>query len=104
MKLFKSFQVIYPMNNQFYKLESAKQQKMYDIFYIFLLKLDITSKGQINEEIIEQLKFKVNSNDKEYKVKSIYNNVIYAKEFKIGHASGLYYPVPQKSYTKNKRT
>ena len=32
---------------------------------------------QINKNIVDKLKFKVNNNNKKYKIKNIFNNVIY---------------------------
>lgn len=54
-----------------------------------LLEHNIIKKKQINEKIF-QLKFEVNDKGKKYKVKKMWDSVIYAKESK-NHLPGLYY-------------
>lgn len=66
------------------------------MFYLLMLKQDITKKWQIDNNIAIQLKFEVNNN-KKYSIKAIQNNIIYEKEFKAGHFSKLYYLILWKS-------
>ena len=71
---------------------------------MFLLEQDITRKGRINKKIVKQLKFKAGSNNEEYKVESICNSAVYARELKAGNLPGLYYLVFWKRYLKDKST
>ena len=58
---------------------------------MFLLEQNIIKKGQVDEKKVEQLEFKVGSNNKEYKVEDIYDSAIYAKESEADHLLGFYY-------------
>lgn len=58
---------------------------------MLLLKQDITKKKQV-DELISQLEFDSNGNNKEYKVEAIWDNAIYTKESE-GHLLKLYYLV-----------
>lgn len=56
--------------------------KIYDIFYVSLLKYTIIKKekvNKINNELEPKQEFKVR-NDIKYKIKVIYNNKVYIKE------------------------
>ena len=64
---------------------------IYDVFYISLLKQDITRKGQVDKKIAEQLKFEASGNNEEYKVEGIRNNAVYARESEPGYLLDLYY-------------
>ena len=44
-KFFSPFQVLYPVENQTYKLELPKKWRIYDVFHVTLLKQDIIRKG-----------------------------------------------------------
>lgn len=66
---------------------------------MLLLKQNITRKGQIDKNAI---KLDTSNDNKKYKVKAIYNKVIYAKKLKSKHLSGLYYLVSWKNYLKIK--
>ena len=44
----------------------------------------------------------VGNDSKKYKVKIIWNSVVYTKESKLGYLSGLYYLVFWKKYLKEK--
>lgn len=57
---------------------------------------------QVDEIIVKELKFETGSNDQEYKIKNIWNGVVYVKMFKIGYLSDLNYLVFQNKYPKNK--
>lgn len=52
-KFFGFFQVLDPIENQAYKLNLSKMSKTYDIFYISLLKRNITWKKRVDERIIQ---------------------------------------------------
>ena len=80
----------------------SKKWKIRDIFYISLLKQEITRIGQIDEYAI-QLEFEVNDNEK-HKVKCILNSAIYAKKWEIGYLSRFYYLVFWISYPKKEIT
>ena len=56
-----------------------------------LLKHDTIRKKQI-DETITQLKSEVSDNGKEYKIKTIWENAVYAKKLE-GYLSSLYYLV-----------
>lgn len=59
---------------------------------MLLLEYDITKKEQVDKNTTIQLEFKAN-NDKEYKVKTVWDNAIYKKISKAGHLPKLYYLV-----------
>ena len=54
---------------QVYKLKLLKKQRIYNVFYILMLKHNISKKKQVDKNII-RLNFKVN-NSKKYKVEAI---------------------------------
>ena len=88
-KFFGLFQVLYPVGKQAYKLKLLKKCKVYNIFYILLLKQNITKKRQVNDM---QLQFEA-GNDKKYKFDGIQNSVVYAKVSITSRLSELYYLV-----------
>lgn len=49
------------------------------MFYVLLLKLDITKKRQIDENK-KVIKSDINNNNKEYKVEAIWNTAIYVNK------------------------
>ena len=61
--------MLYSIGNQVYKLQSLKQWKINDIFYISFLDQDTTRNGQVDKKITE-LEFEA-GNSKEYKVEAI---------------------------------
>ena len=81
------------MNSQAYKLELSKQLKIYDVFHISLLEQNTTRKGRVDKKTAKQLEFEAGSNNEEYKVESICDSAIYARELETGHLVGLYYLV-----------
>ena len=91
VKFFGSFQVLHPVGIQAYKLKLPKQWTINDIFYIFQLEQDTVKKGQVDEMIAEQLKFKAGDNNKEYEVEGICNDAFYARESEVGHLLVFYY-------------
>lgn len=44
-KFFRWFTVFYPVGTQAYKLKSLKQWRIYNVFYVLLLKHDLTKRG-----------------------------------------------------------
>lgn len=61
--------MLYNVDKQTYKFKSPKKLKFYNIFYILLLKQDITRKKQVNRQVPE-LNIN-NNNSKEYKIEKI---------------------------------
>ena len=57
---------------------------------MFLLKQNITRKGQVDKKIL-QLEFEDNDEGKKYEVETIRNSAVYAKESESGHSPSLYY-------------
>ena len=103
-RFFKPFQVLHSVGNQAYKLELPKQRKIDNVFYVSLLEQDTKRKKWVDIKIAEPLKFKTSSNNEEYKVESICNSAIHAKELEAGQLSGLYYLVSRKNYPKDENT
>ncbi len=86
------------MGKQTYKIELRKKRRIYNVFYMSLLKQDTTKKGQV-DKMISRLEFENDGDGKEYKVEAIRDSVIYAKESDSDHhLSSLYYLVSWKSY------
>ena len=56
-----------------------------------LLEQKMTRRRRVDKKIAEQLKFEAGGNNKKYKVKSICNSVVYAKESETDHLPSLYY-------------
>ena len=54
--------------------------------------------------MVERLKFEASSNNKEYKLKSICNNIVYIRKLKASHLLGFYYLVFLKNYSKDENT
>lgn len=75
-KFFGSFQVLYPVKSQVYKLELPKKCSIYNIFHILLLEQDITRKKQMLNNIA---KLDVD-NSKRYKIEAIQDHKIYSRE------------------------
>lgn len=90
--------MFYPVGKQAYKPKLSKQYRIYKGFYMSLLERDTTKKEQVNKKVTE-LKFKAGKS-KEYKVKAIYNNGVYAKKTKV-HLPGVYYLITWKDYLKD---
>ena len=86
---------------QTYKLELPKNSKIYNVFYVSMLKQNITRKGRINE-FAEVPEFEP-GNNKEYKMKAIQDSAVYAKK-KDRHLLGLYYLISWKRYMEEENT
>ena len=82
--------MLHLVSKQAYKLKLPKWWKIDDIFHISLLEQNITEKRRIDKTVIE-LEFKV-GNSKNYKVKVIWDNAVYANKV-VGNLLGLYYLV-----------
>ena len=100
-KFFGSFQVLYPVGKQAYKLKLPKKWRIHDVFHVSLLEQDTTKKGQVNDT---QLNFEFEAgDDKEYEVDGIRDSAVYARE-SAGQLPGLYYLVSWKGYPEEKNT
>ena len=101
-KFFGPFQVFYPMGRQAYKLELPKWWRIHNIFHVFLLEQDTLKKEQVDKKTTEQLEFEAGGNNEEYKIESICDSAVYARESETGNLPGLYYLVSWESYLKDK--
>ena len=98
VKFFELFRVLYLVVKQAYKLELLRNWKIYDVFYVSLLKLDTTKKGQ--EFLVPEFEL---GNDKEYKVEAIQDSAVYTKKADR-LLPRLYYLVVWKGYPKEENT
>lgn len=73
-------------------MELSKRWKIHDVFQMSLLKQKTTRKKQIDKTVL-QSKFEVNGKSEEYKVKRIWNSIVFAKELEFGHFLRLYNPI-----------
>lgn len=48
------------------------------------------------------IKFEVGSNKKDYKIKMIWDSMVYSKKLATSHSPSLYYPILQKDYPEKK--
>ena len=71
---------------------------------MYLLEQDITKKGRVDKKTAKQLKFEAGSGNEEYKVESICDSAVYARESEVGNLPGLYYLVSWKGYSEDKST
>ena len=78
-KFFGHFRVLHLVDSQAYKLEVPKRWSVYDVFYMFLLELDTTKKGRVDEKTAKQLEFEAGGNNKEYKVEGICDSAVYVR-------------------------
>ena len=101
-KFFRPFRVLHPVGKQAYKLELPRKWKIHDIFHVSLLEQDTTRKGWVEEEV-RQMEFNAGNNE-EYKVETIWDSAVYARELKSGHLPGLYYLVLCKGYPEEENT
>ena len=83
--------MLHPVGKQANKLELPKKWKIHNVFHVSLQEQDTTRKEWVNENMTE-LEFDA-SNSKEYKVKAIWDNAVYAMESESGHLLGFYYLV-----------
>ena len=92
--------MLHLVRKQAYKLELPARWRIHNIFYVILLEQNFTKKGRINKFPISE--FEVSDN-KEYEVKAIRDNVVYAKEAD-GYLPKLYYLVAYKGYLEEENT
>lgn len=80
------------MDKQAYKMKLPRKLKIHNVFYMSLLEQNITKKRWVNNNnIMAHLQLdKVES--KEYEIKVICDNKLYANKWK-SHLPGLYYLV-----------
>ena len=86
VKFFRPFRVFHLVEKQAYKLKLSEKSRIYNVVHVSLLEQDTTRKGWVNKDMT-----KLDAgNDKggEYKVETICNNAVYAKE-SMGHLPGL---------------
>lgn len=81
------FQIFYSIGKQAYKLKLSKKCRIYDIFYIWLLKKNTTKKKQVDENGIN---LNAGNNIKIDKIERIWNNIVYIKESKSGYLLRYY--------------
>ena len=102
-QFFGPFQVLHLVAKQAYKLELSKRWRIYDVFHIFLLEQDIIRKVRIGQKTL-QLEFKDNGKGKEYEVKAIRNNRVYAKQSESGQLPELYYLISWRDFSEEENT
>ena len=102
IKFFTPFQGLHLARKQAYKLEFYKKWNVYDVFHVSLLEQNTTRKRRIDEKV-RQIEFDIGDN-KEYEVKAIWDNTVYAKESELGRLPGLYYRVSWKRYQEEENT
>lgn len=78
-KFFGTFQVLYPVGKQAYKIKLSKKWRIHDVFYMSLLEQDTTWKRQVDEST-SQLEFQ--NDNKKYKFEVICDNKVYGRESK----------------------
>ena len=101
-KFFGLFRVFYLVEKQAYKLKLPEKWRIYNIFYMSLLKQDTTRKKRIDKNNANKLDACDNKGG-EYKVEAIWDSAIYARE-STEHLLGLYYLVFWKDYLKEENT
>ena len=98
-KFFGPFRVLHLVGKQAYKLELPKKWKIHDVFHVLLLEQDTIRK----ERVKKVLELDDGEDSKEYKVRAIWDNAVYAR--KSGSLlPGLYYLVAWKGYSKEENT
>ena len=91
-RFFGSFQILYPVGKQAYKLDFSIKWRIHNVFYMSLLEQNITRKKQMNELFLKPEPEFNASNNKKYEVEAIIDSIVYTKEAE-GHLPGLYYLV-----------
>lgn len=77
---FRPFQILLRIEKQTYTLELSTKQKVYNVFYVSLLKQNIIKNGRVNEQynnLPESEKQFEAGDNKKYEVKVIINSMIY---------------------------
>ena len=98
-KFFRQFQILHPVGKQAYKLELPKKWRIHNVFYMSLLKQNITRKERAHKNVTE---FKA-GDSKENKVEAIWDSAVYANKAE-GHLPGLYSLVAWKRYLEEENT
>ena len=93
LKFFGPFQVLYPVGKQASKLELSGNWKIHNVFHVSLLEQNTTRKRRVDENATELAELDAGEDSGEYKVKTIRDSAIYARESKLNHLPGLYYLV-----------
>ena len=102
-KFFGLFQILYLVGKQAFKLDLSTKFKIHTVFYMSLLKQDTTKKEWMNK-LFPKLKLEFDiGNNKKYKVETIKDSAIYAKEAEK-HLPGRYYLVFCKDYPEEENT
>ena len=101
VKFFGPFRVLHPVGKQAYKLEFSIKWRIYDVFYVLLLKQHTARKKRVDEENTKEGDV---GNKGKYEVKAIWDSAVYAKESELGHLQGLYYLVSWKRYLEEENT
>ena len=98
------FRVLHLVKKQAYKLELSRKWRIHDIFHVLPLKQNTIKKGWMDKKV-RQIEFNIGNNDNgEYKVKAIWDSVVYARESQSGHLPSLYYLVSWKRYPEEENT
>ena len=84
------FRILYFLRKKTYKLELPRKWKIYNVFHVLLRKQDITKKKRVDNNI---RKLNAGNNGKEYKIKAIWNSIVYLMESESGYLSKLFYLV-----------
>ena len=85
------FRVLHLVGSQAYKLQLSKQWRIHKVFHISPLEKNITKKERVDKKTAKQLKFEDGGNNKEYKMKSICDSTVYARELEAGYLPSFYY-------------
>ena len=102
-KFFGPFQVLHLVGKQAYKLELPRKWKIHYVFHMSLLEQNTTRKGRVDKKV-RQIEFNAGNDGEEYKVETIWDSALYAKELELGHLPGLYYLISWKGYSKEENT
>ena len=73
---FELFWVFYSISKKSYKFELVKKWRIHNVFYVLLLKQNIT----IKERIKKVSKLNIGNNSEKYNVEAIWDGTIYARE------------------------
>ena len=87
VKFFGPFWVLHFVGKQTYKLELLKKWKVYNVFYMLMLKQNTTKKKQVKKIT----KLNANNDGEEYKGGEIWHSAVYANKLESGYLPDLYY-------------
>lgn len=100
-KFFRLFKILHFIKKQTYKLELLKKLKIDKVFNNLLLEKENAKKEKVDKNVI-RLNFNISDN-KKYKVKAIWNSVVYTKNLKMSYLPRLYYLDFWKIYLRKKK-